>query len=129
LPQLTEHGRQSPTLQDAQAGSVQNSSVATYTALVQNSLLTGMPRDVSTHVMALCLRPVPHVTEHGPHLKPSTHLVCVTDHMSQGYQANCLLYPHHHAELSYLQVAQKLAGCYWDEFPSFHLRSKTQMLL
>jgi len=64
LPQLTEHGRQSPTLQDAQAGRVQNSSVATYAALVQYSLLTGMPRDVSTHVMALCLRPFPHVTEH-----------------------------------------------------------------
>ena len=64
LPQLTEHGRQSPTLQDAQAGRVQNSSVATYTALVQYSLLTGMPRDVSKHVIALCLRPVPHVTEH-----------------------------------------------------------------
>lgn len=64
LPQLTEHGRQSPTLQDAQAGRVQNSSVATYTALVQYSLLTGMPSDVSIHVMALCLRPVPHVTEH-----------------------------------------------------------------
>lgn len=64
LPQLTEHGPQSPTLQDAQAGRVQNSSVATYIALVQYSLSTGMPRDVSIHVTALCLRPVPHVTEH-----------------------------------------------------------------
>lgn len=64
LPQLTEHDVQSPTLQDAQVGRLQNSSVVTYTALVQYALSMGVPRDKSTHVTALCLIPSPHVTEH-----------------------------------------------------------------
>jgi hypothetical protein len=64
LPQLTEQGVQSPALHDAQAGSLQMSSVVTYTALVQYDLSMGVPRDISKHVTSLCLIPSPHVTEH-----------------------------------------------------------------
>jgi hypothetical protein len=66
-----------------------------------------------------------------PILRPSTHHACVTDQTSLGHQAHCLLCPHPHVELSYLEVAQKLARCYYDVVLNcrLHPRTRIQMLL